>query len=47
MNIIPKQTGQEIVAKSDPQYWHCGASVEAAAPHIGQFKVSTFIQLAF
>ena len=44
---MAKHTGQEIVAKSDSQYWHCGASLEAAAPHIGQFKVSTFIRNAF
>ncbi len=46
-NITPKQTGQEIVAKSASQYRHRSASVDVAAPHIGQFNVSTFILRSF
>lgn len=43
MNIIPKHDGHATVASRAPQYKHCGESVEAAAPHIGQLSVSACI----
>ncbi len=43
MNIIPKQDGQATVARRAPQCSHFEASVAAAAPHIGQLKVSAGI----
>jgi hypothetical protein len=39
-NINPKHDGQATVASRAPQCSHRAASVEAAAPHIGQFSVS-------
>ena len=39
-NINPKQEGQAAVAKRAPQWSQRDASVAAAAPHIGQFRVS-------
>jgi hypothetical protein len=44
---MPKQEGHETVASREPQYWHWGALVEVAAPHIGQFSVSASIPRAF
>jgi hypothetical protein len=44
MNIIPKQDGQATVARRAPQCSHREASVAAAAPHIGQLKVSAGIK---
>jgi len=43
MNIMAKHAGQAIVASCAPQYWQFGASVDVAAPHIGQFSVSACI----
>jgi hypothetical protein len=43
MNITPKHEEQLIVASLEPQYSQRGASLAAAAPHIGQLSVSTFI----
>jgi hypothetical protein len=43
MNIMPKHEGQATVASREPQYWHSGASVDVAAPHIGQLSVSACI----
>jgi hypothetical protein len=43
MNIIPKHSGQATVARRALQNRHCGASVETAAPHIGQFNDSGFM----
>ena len=40
---MPKQEEQAIVARREPQYRQCGASVEVAAPHIGQLSVSACI----
>jgi hypothetical protein len=37
---MPKQEGQATVARRAPQCSQCVASLVAAAPHIGQFKVS-------
>jgi hypothetical protein len=45
MNIIPKHDGQATVARRAPQCSQLVASVAAAAPHIGHFKVSTGIRL--
>jgi hypothetical protein len=43
MNIMPKQEAQAIVASREPQYLQSGSSVDVAAPHIGQLRVSAFI----
>lgn len=43
-NIMPKQEGQEIVARRDPQNSHNDASVELAAPQFGQCRVSACIR---
>jgi hypothetical protein len=43
MNIMPKHEGQATVASRELQYWHSGASVDVAAPHIGQLSVSACI----
>jgi len=40
MNIIAKHEGQATVASREPQNWHSGASVEVAAPQLGQLSVS-------
>jgi hypothetical protein len=40
MKLIPKQDGHATVASRAPQWSHVEASLEAAAPHIGQFNVS-------
>jgi hypothetical protein len=40
MNMIPKQPGQATVASRAPQCSQQVASLDAAAPHIGQFKVA-------
>ena len=40
---MPKQTGQAIVASRAPQWSHLEDSVEAEAPHIGQFNVAAAI----
>jgi len=42
-NIMPKQEGQDTVARRAPQCAQQVASVAAAAPHIGQFKVAASI----
>jgi hypothetical protein len=42
-NIIPKQAGQAIVARREPQCWQFAASARADAPHIGQFNVSALM----
>jgi len=39
MNIMPKQAGHAMVASRAPQCSHFEDSVEADAPHIGQFNV--------
>jgi hypothetical protein len=38
---MPKQAGQATVASRAPQCSQRGESDEAAAPHIGQLRVST------
>jgi gluconokinase len=43
MNIIAKHDGQATVARREPQNWHAGASVELAAPQLGQLRVSACI----
>jgi hypothetical protein len=40
MNIMPKQEGHAMVARRAPQCSHRLESLDAEAPHIGQFKVS-------
>src|ERR1700730_4476547 len=40
LNIMPKHDGHDTAASSELQYWHCGASLETAAPQLGQFRVS-------
>jgi hypothetical protein len=40
MNIIAKHEGQATVASREPQNRHSGASVEVAAPQLGQLSVS-------
>jgi hypothetical protein len=42
-NIMPKHDGQETVASRALQNKHCAASLETAAPHIGQLRDSGFI----
>src|SRR2546429_3644334 len=44
-NIIPKHDGQATVASFDSQYWHCGESLEIAAPQFGQLRVCASISL--
>ena len=44
-NIIAKHDGQAMVARRELQNWHKGASVELAAPQLGQFSVSACIVL--
>ena len=43
MNIMPKHEGQATVASREPQNRHSAASVDVAAPHIGQLSVSACI----
>jgi hypothetical protein len=43
-NIMPKQEGHAIVARRAPQCSHWLESLDAAAPHIGQFRVSACIR---
>jgi hypothetical protein len=43
MNIVAKHEGQATVASRDWQNWHSGASVELAAPQLGQLSVSACI----
>jgi hypothetical protein len=43
MNIMPKHEGQATVASREPQYRQSAASVDVAAPHIGQLSVSACI----
>jgi hypothetical protein len=43
MNIMAKQRGQAIVASRASQNRQREASVEAAAPQVGQLSVSAFI----
>jgi hypothetical protein len=43
MNIIAKHDGQATVARREPQNWQAGASVELAAPQLGQLRVSACI----
>jgi excisionase family DNA binding protein len=45
MNIIPKHDGQATVARRAPQWSHREASLEAGAPHIGHFSVSTGVAI--
>ena len=40
---MPKHEGQATVASREPQYMHSAASVDVAAPHIGQLSVSACI----
>jgi hypothetical protein len=40
---MPKQEGQATVARRAPQCSQHEASLVAAAPHIGQFKLSACI----
>ena len=42
---MAKHDGQAIVARREPQNWHAGASVELAAPQLGQFRVSACIDV--
>src|SRR4029079_4358591 len=44
-NIIAKHDGQATVARRELQNWHNGASVELAAPQLGQCRVSACILL--
>lgn len=43
LNIMAKHLGQAIVASRDSQNWHREASLEIAAPQLGQLSVSACI----